>query len=27
MAGSWQMSIGWNGPAGQGSMNFQGGVQ
>jgi hypothetical protein len=27
MAGSWQMSIEWNGPAGRGSMNFQGGVQ
>src|SRR6187549_1041865 len=27
MAGSWQMAIEWNGPAGQGSMNFQGGVQ
>jgi AcrB/AcrD/AcrF family/YtkA-like len=27
MAGSWQMAIEWNGPAGQGSVNFQGGVQ
>jgi len=27
MAGAWQMAIEWNGPAGQGSMNFQGGVQ
>ena len=27
MAGGWQMSIAWNGPAGQGSVNFTGGVQ
>jgi Cu(I)/Ag(I) efflux system membrane protein CusA/SilA len=27
MAGAWQMAIEWNGPAGQGSVNFQGGVQ
>ena len=27
MAGAWQMSIEWNGPAGQGSVNFYGGVQ
>jgi hypothetical protein len=27
MAGAWQMAIDWNGPAGQGSVNFQGGVQ
>jgi Cu(I)/Ag(I) efflux system membrane protein CusA/SilA len=27
MAGAWQMAIAWNGPAGQGSVNFQGGVQ
>ena len=27
MAGGWQMAIEWNGPAGQGSVNFQGGVQ
>jgi Cu(I)/Ag(I) efflux system membrane protein CusA/SilA len=27
MAGTWQMSIEWNGPAGQGSVNFQGSVQ
>jgi Cu(I)/Ag(I) efflux system membrane protein CusA/SilA len=27
MAGAWQMAIDWSGPAGQGSMNFQGGVQ
>jgi Cu(I)/Ag(I) efflux system membrane protein CusA/SilA len=27
MAGNWQMAIEWNGPAGQGSVNFQGGVQ
>jgi hypothetical protein len=27
MAGAWQMVIEWNGPAGQGSVNFQGGVQ
>jgi hypothetical protein len=27
MAGSWQMAIEWNGPAGKGSVNFQGGVQ
>jgi len=27
MAGTWQMAIEWNGPAGQGSVNFQGGVQ
>ncbi|HEU4695215.1 MAG TPA: efflux RND transporter permease subunit, partial [Vicinamibacterales bacterium] len=27
MAGAWQMAIEWDGPAGQGSVNFQGGVQ
>jgi Cu(I)/Ag(I) efflux system membrane protein CusA/SilA len=27
MAGAWQMAIEWNGPAGPGSVNFQGGVQ
>ena len=27
MAGAWQMSIEWNGPAGQGSANFEGAVQ
>jgi Cu(I)/Ag(I) efflux system membrane protein CusA/SilA len=27
MAGTWQMAIEWNGPAGHGSVNFQGGVQ
>ncbi len=27
MAGAWQVSIEWDGPAGQGSVNFQGGVQ
>jgi Cu(I)/Ag(I) efflux system membrane protein CusA/SilA len=27
MAGAWQMAIDWNGPAGQGAVNFQGGVQ
>jgi AcrB/AcrD/AcrF family/YtkA-like len=27
MAGNWQMAVEWNGPAGQGSVNFQGGVQ
>jgi hypothetical protein len=27
MAGAWPMTIEWNGPAGQGSVNFQGGVQ
>jgi Cu(I)/Ag(I) efflux system membrane protein CusA/SilA len=27
MAGAWPMSIEWSGPAGQGSVNFQGGVQ
>jgi copper/silver efflux system protein len=27
MAGAWQMSIEWDGPAGHGSVNFQGGVQ
>ena len=27
MAGTWQMAIEWNGPLGQGSVNFQGGVQ
>ena len=27
MAGAWQMAIEWNGPAGQGSVNFEGGVQ
>ncbi len=27
MAGAWQMAIEWNGPAGQGTVNFQGSVQ
>jgi Cu(I)/Ag(I) efflux system membrane protein CusA/SilA len=27
MAGAWQMAIEWDGPAGTGSVNFQGGVQ
>jgi len=27
MAGTWQWAVEWNGPAGQGSVNFQGGVQ
>ncbi|MGE0594101.1 MAG: CusA/CzcA family heavy metal efflux RND transporter [Vicinamibacterales bacterium] len=27
MAGAWQMAIEWNGPAGAGSVNFEGGVQ
>ena len=27
MAGAWQMAIEWSGPAGKGSVNFQGGVQ
>jgi Cu(I)/Ag(I) efflux system membrane protein CusA/SilA len=27
MAGSWQMSVEWSGPAGSGSVNFQGAVQ
>jgi hypothetical protein len=27
MAGAWHMAIEWNGPAGQGSVNFQGSVQ
>jgi hypothetical protein len=27
MAGAWQMAIAWNGPAGAGSVQFQGGVQ
>ena len=27
MAGEWQMSVEWDGPAGQGSVNFQGAVQ
>ena len=27
MAGSWPVTIGWNGPAGQGSVSFQGAVQ
>jgi copper/silver efflux system protein len=27
MAGTWQMAIEWSGPAGQGSVNFQGSVQ
>ncbi len=27
MAGTWQMGVEWDGPAGQGSVNFQGGVQ
>jgi Cu(I)/Ag(I) efflux system membrane protein CusA/SilA len=27
MSGAWQMALEWNGPAGQGSVNFQGSVQ
>jgi Cu(I)/Ag(I) efflux system membrane protein CusA/SilA len=27
MAGAWQLAIEWNGPAGKGSVNFEGGVQ
>ena len=27
MAGGWQMAIQWEGPAGRGSVNFEGGVQ
>jgi Cu(I)/Ag(I) efflux system membrane protein CusA/SilA len=27
MAGAWQMAIEWDGPAGKGSVNFEGGVQ
>jgi hypothetical protein len=27
MAGAWQMTIEWNGPAGTGSVTFQGAVQ
>jgi hypothetical protein len=27
MAGAWQMAIEWDGPAGSGSVNFEGGVQ
>jgi hypothetical protein len=27
MAGGWQMGVEWDGPAGTGSVNFQGGVQ
>ena len=27
MAGSWPISLEWNGPAGRGSVNFQGSVQ
>jgi hypothetical protein len=27
MAGAWQMAIEWDGPAGKGSINFEGGVQ
>jgi hypothetical protein len=27
MAGAWQMAIEWDGPAGRGSVNFEGGVQ
>jgi hypothetical protein len=27
MAGAWQMSVAWDGPAGQGSVNFEGGVR
>ncbi len=27
MAGAWHMTVDWNGPTGQGSVNFQGGVQ
>jgi Cu(I)/Ag(I) efflux system membrane protein CusA/SilA len=27
MAGAWQMAIDWDGPAGKGSVNFEGGVQ
>ena len=27
MAGAWQMATEWDGPAGKGSVNFEGGVQ
>jgi len=27
MSGTWQMALAWNGPAGEGSVNFQGSVQ
>jgi hypothetical protein len=27
MAGAWQMAVDWDGPAGKGSVNFEGGVQ
>jgi hypothetical protein len=27
MAGAWQMSIEWDGPAGKGTVSFEGGVQ
>jgi hypothetical protein len=27
MSGAWQMALEWNGPAGQGSVNFHGSVQ
>jgi hypothetical protein len=27
MAGAWQMAVEWNGPAGHGSVRFEGGVQ
>jgi hypothetical protein len=27
MAGTWQMAVEWNGPDGQGSVKFEGGVQ
>jgi len=27
MAGAWHMSVEWDGPAGRGSANFDGGVQ
>jgi hypothetical protein len=27
MAGAWQVAIEWDGPGGQGSVNFEGGVQ
>ena len=27
MAGAWQMAVEWQGPAGRGSVSFQGGVQ
>jgi len=27
MAGAWHMTVEWNGPAGKGSVNFEGAVQ